>query len=193
MRWYAVMCKARKEQLANLNLKRQGYDTFFPHHMLWTTPKKTKPRQIIKPYLTRYIFVGLNGGPNQSIYSINSTIGVSTVVYCGYNALPIPENLITRLRALGDDKGEIPLAKKKEPDFQGKAGDRLTFRNESPLCGLIGQLRGVDKTGKLVVELENQLDSGLRITVDQSNVDKILRENADSPQMAVACVDGGVQ
>ena len=164
-------------------MKRQGYETFFPHYKQWTTPKKTKPRELIKPYLTRYLFVGMNGGSNQSVYTINNTIGVSTVVYCGFEALAIPETIISELKGRGNESGEIPVGKVKKPGFEGKIGDKVVFTADSPLAGLIWEIRGVDNSGRLVVELENNLGSGARITADPAKVGEILK--GDQPSTAI--------
>ena len=175
------MTKARKEQLANQHLRRQGYETFFPHYKHWTTPKKTKPREVIKPYLTRYIFVGMDRRAGHSFYNINSTIGVSTVVYCGYQALSIPPSIIQELKERANNEGEVYLGKKPEPPFPGKVGDKIKLAEHSPLFGLIAELRGVDKSGKLVVKLEQMLGAEREILISRTDVGAIIsREDGAS-------------
>jgi transcription antitermination factor NusG len=171
MRWYAVMTKSRKESLAQQQLMAQGYATLFPHYRQWTTPKKTKPREVIKPYLTRYLFVGVREG--QSFYTINNTIGVSTVVYCGYDALSIPESIIEEIRSRGDSDGRIWVKGDERPEFPGKPGDKVKFSEKSPLFGLLAEIKRVDNTGRLMVQLEQLLGSTREISVSQADVELV--------------------
>lgn len=121
----------------------------------------------------------MDGSTNQSVYSINNTVGVSTVVYCGYSALSIPEVIITELKGRADKDGEIDMGDKK-PGFAGKIGDRIKLKEVSPLSGLIWQIRGVDKSGRLMIELENSMGAG-RITADPSLVGEILGDSTSRP------------
>lgn len=114
-------------------------------------------------------------GYNQSIYSINNTIGVATVVYCGYDALPIPLAVINHLKGLGDAKGEIPTDKDKPAVFPGKTGDLIKFKDGTPLFGFIAAIKRVDTGGRLMVELDKMLGSQREIVVNQSDVGEILR------------------
>lgn len=113
----------------------------------------------------------------QSIYAINNTIGVSTVVYCGYSALSIPLGIIAELKQRADEYGEIQVVKKKKPELPGMLGDGVRFAEHSPLFGLVAQLRGVDNTGKLVVELDQMLGSARSITVARSDVGAIISKS----------------
>ena len=178
MKWFAVMTKARKEQLAFLNLKRQGYAVFYPHYLEWTKPKKVKPRLLKKPYMPRYLFAAMTGGPRQSFYSINNTIGVSTVVYCGYNAFEIPVKIIGELQERADESGEIDMGKKKIPDFPGKPGDKIRFSEKSPFFGLLAELKRVDINGRIVVELEQIFGASREISIKRTDVGGIIPRNS---------------
>ena len=169
------MTKVRKEDWAAQNLRRQGYLTFYPHYMQWTKPRKTKPRLLKKPYLTRYLFVAFDeANPNHSFYAINNTFGVSTVVYCGYSALSIPKMIITEIMDRADENGRIFLDTEDKPPFPGKAGDWLKFREGSPLFGFITELRRVDNSGRLVVQLNQMLGSDRLVTVHRDDVGEII-------------------
>jgi len=176
MRWYAVMCKARKEELAVKNLMFQGYDTFYPHYCRWTTPKKTKPRLLKKPYLTRYIFCSLYK-PGHSVYQINNTIGVSRVVYCGPQALEIPDEIIKEIKARGDDKGEIYLDEP-DKDFPGRPGDWIKFVEAHPLFGFIAEIKRVDKGGRLMVEIEKILGAARELAISRTDVGGIISQDS---------------
>lgn len=119
-------------------------------------------------------------GKAQSIYAINNTIGVSTVVYCGYQALPIPLSIISHLKQKADESGEIDVPKNKIPDFPGKPGDKIKFAEHSPFSGLIAQLMGLDNTGKLVVEVEQMLGSARLMTIARSDVGAVIRKDGST-------------
>lgn len=174
MKWYAVMTKVRKEHFATENLRRQGYEVFYPHYIQWTKPKKTKPRELKKPYLTRYVFVGMDGRTNQSFYGINNTFGVSTVVYCGYGALAIPESIVEEIKDRADENGRIALDTEEKPPFPGKKGDWIKFKEGNPLFGFIAELKKVDKSGKLVVKLDRILGEGREVTIHRDDVGQII-------------------
>lgn len=117
-------------------------------------------------------------GPGQSIYSINNTIGVSTVVYCGYEALSIPQAIVAELMRRADQNGEIEMQKGKEV-FPGKKGDKIKFSESSPLFGFIAEIQRVDITGKLVVVLDKMLGSEREVLVNRADVGEIIKQNLD--------------
>src|SRR5690606_36352862 len=89
-----------------------------------------------EPYFPRYLFVGLRGRPHETIYNVNQTDGVSTVVYCGDEPLAIPGEIMDELFRKADDGGQVAsvdrLARKE------LAKDTLVeFRKNTPLAGLI--------------------------------------------------------
>jgi len=175
MQWLAVMCKPRKEWLAVKNLQYQGYATFFPHHKSWTTPLRTKPRLVVKPYLTRYIFAAMTNRAKHSVYQINNTIGVSSVVYCGTGALSIPREIVEEIQGRGDGRGEIPL--ETAPAFPGLPGDLIKFADHSPLFGLIAEIQRVDKDGSLMVKLDQMLGAERTVPVRSADVGAIIHRD----------------
>jgi transcription antitermination factor NusG len=109
----------------------------------------------------------------QSFYTINNTIGVSTVVYCGYDALSIPESIIEEIRSRGDSDGRIWVKGDERPEFPGKPGDKVKFSEKSPLFGLLAEIKRVDNTGRLMVQLEQLLGSTREISVSQADVELV--------------------
>ncbi len=108
-RWYLVYAKPKKEELARVNLERQGYPTYLPK---MRTPRRRAGRRIIRvePMFPRYLFVHLdtefdNWAP------IRSTLGVISLVRFGMFPSPVPDDLIETLHARDNSQGiqEIPL------------------------------------------------------------------------------------
>lgn len=179
VKWFAVMCKPRKEGLAERNLRAQGYKTFFPHLTYWTKPRVARPRQIQKAYMPRYIFASFNGNPTHSVYQMNNTIGVSTVVYYGNMALNIPGRIMDELIGRADESGEIFVKKQPRP-FPAKPGDKLKFAENSPFWGLVCELRRVDIDDRLVVCLDEMLGAtGREISIKRSDVSSFLKDGME--------------
>lgn len=120
--------------------------------------------------------MGIDGGPRQSVYNINCTIGVSTVVYCGYQALSIPVAVVDELKSRADDDGKIYIGKKPEPAFPGKIGDKIKFSETSPLFGFIAEIRRVDIGGRLMVKLDKMLGSEREILVNRADVGEVIQQ-----------------
>jgi hypothetical protein len=60
-----------------------------------------------------------------------------------------------------------------KPEFPGKIGDRVKFSEKSPLFGLIAEIKRVDNTGRLMVQLEQLLGSTREISVSQADVELV--------------------
>jgi transcriptional antiterminator RfaH len=128
--WYAVHTKARQEQLAAEQLRRQHYHVYLP---LLRTPKHRRGhwRDVIEPLFPGYLFIRVN--PHlQDTAPIRSTFGVIGLVRFGGEPRPVPRGLVeTLLRAETDPDGTM----RQEQLFQ--SGDRVEIAS-GPLAGLKG-------------------------------------------------------
>ncbi len=135
MIWYAVHTQARKEDLANRLLVYQGFETLY----LWYSDivrHARKTRKVEKSLYSRYIFAGMKNG--QTVYDINHTIGVSTVLYCGDKPLEIPAPVIEELRARGNDKGMVSFTPREAVEHRRRYRRGETVRiDEGPLAGFL--------------------------------------------------------
>ena len=132
--WYAVHTKPRKEPLVADALKHQQFDTLFLHYST-VVKHARKTRRVIRSLFARYVFVGVY--PGQALYDINSTMGVSTVVYLGDKPLEIPLPVIEELRARGNAKGWLKLP------AELIAGYRRRFRQGEQVAIVDGPLAGL--------------------------------------------------
>lgn len=140
IRWYAVMAGPCMEFKADANLRRQGYWTYLPH--LRVTKRHKIPNRdryrveiVNEAYFPRYLFVCFRS-PRDSFYQVNETDGVATIVYCGGEPLPIPNAVMDDLMARADVDGMIgEVDKVARKRF--KPGQKVKFRDESPLAGWI--------------------------------------------------------
>lgn len=108
-RWYLVYAKPKKEELARVNLERQGYPTYLP---MMRTPRRRMGRRIIRvePMFPRYLFIHLDT-ESDNWAPIRSTLGVANLVRFGMYPSPVPDDLVTTLRAREDTAGvqDVPL------------------------------------------------------------------------------------
>lgn len=108
-RWYLAYSKPRKEELARVNLERQGYLTYLP---MMRTPRRRAGRRIIRvePMFPRYLFIHLDT-ETDNWAPIRSTLGIVNLVRFGMFPSPVPDDLIAMLRERDSESGiqEIPL------------------------------------------------------------------------------------
>lgn len=107
--WYAIHAKAQRETDACLNLKRQGYGVFFPRR--WVTFKRrgrygAHTVTELRPFFPRYLFAAVDRG--QSVHAINSTVGVSTVIYFAGEAVTLTDGDLWQMRKDFDPDGVLP-------------------------------------------------------------------------------------
>ena len=164
--WYALMTFPCQENLANRNLRQQGYWTFYPFERVKVRRKIANRdaynvETVEQPYFPRYMFVALRR-ENESLYAVNETDGVAMVVYCGDEPLPVPNGVMTELMDRSDTLGCMRhidhVSRKRFP-----AGQRVEFMEGSPLAGFIGTV-SVDKGTNVRI----WLDELGKMTVDPS-------------------------
>lgn len=121
--------------------------------------------------------MGIPGtNPKHSIYNINCTIGVSQVVYCGWQALQLDHEIIEALRARADEYGEVHIEKPKT-GFPGMVGDLVKFKDHSPLFAFIAEIKRVDNDGRLMVLLDKMFGASREISVAASDVGQIIHRD----------------
>jgi transcription antitermination factor NusG len=111
---FAVVAKPRQEQVAKVNLKRQGYHAVLPliearkrRENKWTT--------VTEPLFSGYLFVQLVLGKD-NLAPIRSTLGCRDLVRIGSSLLLVPDAVMTLLLSLS-----APPKTRKTPSagFQG--------------------------------------------------------------------------
>jgi len=71
--WYAVLCKPRREALAETNLVNQGYRVYLP--LLATQHRRDgKWVDTVEPLFPRYLFIAA-GREQQGFAAVRSTLG----------------------------------------------------------------------------------------------------------------------
>lgn len=95
MSWIVVNTKANNELKATVNLKRQGFEVFFPR-IKKLSFNFNKLREKIKPLFPGYIFVNLK--ENQNWLKINSTFGVKFILKFGEENYILPNEILKSIK-----------------------------------------------------------------------------------------------
>lgn len=159
LRWYVVHTKAQQEWLANINLIQQGYETFYPHEIR-TVRHAGRVDAVVRPSLSRYLFVALYDG--QEIAPIRSTIGVAVVLHLNGQYLRVPLWVLDQLREGRDESGR--LIERPKPESRLKAGDQITL-GQGPFEGFVATIRRIDKNGSIETWV-----NGLKVSLPKDSI-----------------------
>ena len=181
--WFAVMAEAEtarvndidgsgelaigREFIAQFHLRSQGFRTFLPYEMIryhYKVPSRNEKRSrwVRRPYFPRYLFVRIGGG--QSVYAVNETFGIATVVYHGIEPLRVPAAVIEELQERADIKGCIGRRDITQR-IPFKSAQRVHFTAESPLAWLIEAVVEVDNGREIDIWVNQLLGERRRVSV----------------------------
>ena len=102
MKWIIVQTKSNCENKACLNLKRQGYDVFFPK-LKKKISRFNKFINIIKPLFPGYIFVSINSNQNWS--KIKNTYGILNILKFSDYFYFLPSDVVDSIKRRCDING----------------------------------------------------------------------------------------
>jgi transcriptional antiterminator RfaH len=159
MIWYCVYTNQRAEGAVHGRLKADDVETLYLHYRTTRTHAR-KITPTIEPYYPRYLFVRPRTG--QSIYRINNTIGVHSILTMDDMPSQIPEPVMDHLRSLCDETGLVSL-EPEEIQERKRYRPGQDVRVDHGLCaGLSGSVK-LDKGTEISVWLS--FFSG-RVSVD---------------------------
>ena len=130
-RWYAVYCKPREDERAELHLDRQHFEVFRPKHRV-RRKRQGRMTTLVESLFPRYLFIHLDDVA-ENWAPIRSTRGVAGLVRWGDRIPSVPETVVECLQRNMDEFGCIPT-----PPADYRAGDRLRI-----LDGAFAGLEGV--------------------------------------------------
>ena len=123
--WIVVVTKPNCENIAAVNLERQGYKYYLPR---FRQPRPNKAF-LIKPLFPRYLFTFVD----KVWYSIRGTRGVSHALFGDSGPCYVPALAIDKLKEREDKDGYYVLMNSLQERFQ--KGDQVVA-TEGPLIGL---------------------------------------------------------
>jgi len=155
-KWYALHTYAQKEKSVDRILSDRRFRTFFPHTSNWIATSNGKSKLVIRPYFPQYLFVGFRDCEPKRFDLVNMTPGVRGLVHApGGEPFPMPWPVMRELMKRSDSYGLIWKGEEHiRPRFEGRIGDRVRLRDNTAFFGLLTEVAKIDKSGKLVAELE---------------------------------------
>jgi transcriptional antiterminator RfaH len=100
LRWYLIHTKPTREVVAEANLRRQGYEVYYPR-LLWPTRVRGQWVDRVASLFPRYLFLRLSVA-HQSIAPVRSTLGVASIVRFGGDYAVVPDVIVDNLRMRAD-------------------------------------------------------------------------------------------
>lgn len=118
--WYILQCKSRSEKRAQQNLLMQELETYLPL-MHTETKKNGRKSSSSKPLFPNYLFVKFDPEVT-SVSRLHSTRGVSRLVGCKENIIPLQQQVIDSIKHR-ESLGVSPV--KVEPAPEPSKGDKV--------------------------------------------------------------------
>ena len=179
--WHAVMTKPALEGKADAELRRLGYNTFFPFERVTEKRKlrgvnRHRVVQVDKPLYPRYLFVFVPAG--QSVRPINEAAAVSCIVSNRGAPLRIPESTISTLM---DCCGRDGLYRKRDTVARVpfEVGVPVRFLEDAPFYGLVAHVAAdLGKSVRVVMEM---FGAPMEITTAPENLRRLPKGAEDQP------------
>ena len=144
-KWFLAQLKPNCVNIAEKNLKRQGFQTFLPLEEV-TCQRKGKFANVVRPLFPGYIFVRFD--VTRGLWrTINSTKGVTRLVSFGKHPTAVPDDLVTELIVRCDPKGR-PLPQK----FLAP-GDRMRI-TDGPFANIVVEIEKIEPERRIWVLME---------------------------------------
>ena len=145
-RWYAVHTQARKEDKAELNLRRQGFEVYCPRlHKQRRHARKVETVRV--PFFPSYIFARLDLDAERW-RSINGSFGVRSLLAFGDRPSPAPESFV---EALMEREARQGILAPPVPAF--RPGEALVLE-EGPFKDLVGRFERLADNERVMLLLD---------------------------------------
>lgn len=155
MRWFLAQLKPNCANIADQNLKRQGFKTFLPLEEE-TRQRNGKFVTATRPLFPGYIFVAFDVA--RGLWrTVNATYGVTRLVSFGKEPTAVPLDLVSQLMLRCDDKGKLL------PPRLLKPGDQVTL-TKGPFTNFVAEVESIAPDRRVWVLMEI-LGSQARVAV----------------------------
>ncbi len=132
--WFLAQLKPNCAEIAEKNLKRQGFKTFLPMEEE-TRQRKGKYVTTMRPLFPGYIFVALNIEYGRW-RTVNSTHGITTLVSLGNVPTALPQEIVYQLMQRCDARGKLLPARFPNP------GDQVTV-TRGPFTNFVAKVEKI--------------------------------------------------
>ena len=144
-RWYAARTLPFRENSAQFNIQRMGFETYSPR-VRRTVRHARKLRNVLAPLFPGYIFVILDLSRDRW-RSVNGAPGVASLIMGAEQPIPAPRGVVEALIATREGSGAVSLA-------QDLAIGQMVRILSGPFAQAICRLERLDDRGRVCVLLE---------------------------------------
>ena len=143
--WFLAQVKPNCAQIAERNLKRQGFNTFLPLEEE-TRQRNGKFVTALRPLFSGYIFVAFDVALGLW-RTVNSTYGLTRLVSFGKEPTPVPLDLVSQLMLRCDDSGKLLPPKLIKP------GDQVTLA-AGPFANFVAEVENIARDQRVWVLMD---------------------------------------
>jgi transcriptional antiterminator RfaH len=161
-KWYVIYTRPREEQVAEENLMRQGFETYWPRYRKRLTHAR-KVQEVPASLFPRYLFARFSLA-DAAWRVIRSTRGVAGLVSQGVDPTPVSQRLIDDIRSRENSEGYVVLGRQ----IELQKGQRIQLASDA--------FKGVDvifeaaKDSERVVALLGLLGREFRVCIPVNQV-----------------------
>lgn len=144
--WYVARTQPQKEEIARINLERQGIKAFLPR--FWKTYRQAKRfEDRLRPVFPGYIF--FESGVDPALWrNVSGTLGISCVLWGGgRRPAPVPQQFMADLKVACID-GILNIGKDAL-----KIGTKVQI-NRGPFTGLLAKVCSLEDRGRVSLFLD---------------------------------------
>ena len=132
--WFLAQLKPNSARIANVNLTRQGFETFLPMEQA-TRPRNGKFATALRPLFPGYIFIAFD--VSLGLWrTVKSTQGITRLVGFGEKPAPVPFGLISELMS------RCVTNKETEPALPLMQGDQVDVI-AGPFVGIVAEIESI--------------------------------------------------
>jgi len=143
--WFLAQLKPNCWNIADRNLKRQGFKTFLPMAEE-TRQRNGKFVTAMHPLFPGYIFVAFD--PTHGFWrAIHSTYGVTRLVSFGKEPAPVPTDLVSQLKFRCDESDRLL------PQMDLKPGDQVRLTT-GPFANFVAEIESIEPDRRVWVLME---------------------------------------
>ena len=143
--WFLAQLKPNCANIADKNLKRQGFQTFLPMEEV-TRQRNGKFVTTMRPLFPGYIFVAFDVARG-FWRTVNSTYGIMQLVSFSREPKAVPPDLVSQLMLRCDAKGNLLPTKLMKP------GDQVTL-TKGPFANFVAEVEKITPDRRAWVLME---------------------------------------
>lgn len=143
--WFLAQLKPNCANIADKNLKRQGFKTFLPTEVE-TRERSGKFVTAMRPLFPGYIFVAFDEARG-FWRTVNSTYGITRLVSFGKEPTAVPLDVVSQLMLRCDSEGKLLPPKLLKP------GDQVTLAS-GPFASFVAEVEKIAPDHRVWVLME---------------------------------------